>query len=456
MSASGRERIVLSVCLLSSALTHLDATMMIVALPSIRTELGATDSQLRLVITGYLTAFALVLLLAGRLGDVVGRRLMYVVGQGLFLIAALTVVIASTASVIVIARIVQGVGAGLLLPQGSALIQTLFTGRDRARAYGLLGVSISAATASGPLVAGAVIAFSDTDSAWRWMYAVTMPLSMLVLAAAIWVLPGQSGGRRWADLDAMGASLAGLGLALVLWPLVSVGQGGPVPWWTAAVGCLALIALAAQQRTRAPGTGIIDHSVLRLPQYRPGVLVTTLFFAGSSAVPAVLALVLQERRGYTALIAGLVTIPWAIANGIAAPVGARLVLHFGRGVVAVGSSVVTVALLGIALALWGEPASMTMLIAFGMVIGGVGAGLTIGPNLSVSLRFVPPARAGGASAMMQTGQRLGAAIGSSVALAILFAAGGRGGGALSMLACGTGVALAAAIATLTRRDNLTM
>lgn len=445
-------RLALAACLVSSSLTHLEATMMVVALPSIRADLGATDAQLQWMAAGYLLAFALVLLLAGRLGDVVGRRSMYVLGQSVFLIAALAAVTADSAEVVVVARVVQGLGAGLLLPQGSAMIQTLFTGAGRARAFGLLGVSISIATASGPLIAGALIALGHGNGAWRWLYAVTVPLSVGVLVAALLVLPGRDGPRDWRRLDLLGALLAGTGLAALLWPLVGTGRDQPRPWWTLAVAVPVLGLLAVQQRRRAPGVGIIERSVLLLPHYRPGVAVSSLFFAGSTAVPAVLAVVLQERHAYSALLAGIATIPWSLGNAVAAPVAARRVMAAGRTVVAVGAGVTTVALLGLVGVLLLEPAPLPVWVGLVMLVGGAGAGSCIGPNLSVTLAHVPREQAGGASALMQTGQRLGAAAGTAVALAVLFG-GSTEGASTSAAAVAVAAALVAGacvVATLTR------
>lgn len=428
--SSTRTRLVLLTCLVSSALTHLESTMVVVATPRLRTDLGADDAQVQWMVSSYLVAFALVLLPAGRLGDLLGRRTMYLVGQSCFLGAALLAVTASDPDVLVAARLVQGLGAGLLLPQGSAVIQTMVAGTARASAFAMLGVSISVATASGPLLAGGILQLSDAPGAWRWLFVVTAPLSVLVIVLAYRLFPRRSGTRAWTRLDPLGTALAGVAFLGALWPLVGTGPLSERPWWSLGITAVAGPLLVLQQRRRQPGTGIVERSVLRLPQYAPGVLTASLFFAGSTAVPVVLALLLQEHYGFSALAAGAVTVPWALGNGLAAPWGGRWVVRSGRLTVATGATVTATALFVLTFALAVGPAGQVApWVAAAMLIAGVGAGLTIGPNLSVTLARVPQENAGGASALMQTGHRLASAIGTTAAVSVLLwePAGGRGG-----------------------------
>ncbi len=448
-SPAGRrhDAAVLITCVVGSALTHLEATMTVVAVPAARAELGASDVQVHWVITAYLACFALVLLIAGRLGDLVGRRLMYVVGQSLMLAGSIAAASSLSPEMLIAARCVQGVGAGVLLPQGSAVIQSVFSGAARARAFALLGVAISVATAVGPLLAGVIV----EAATWRWIYAITAAGSIVILVLAVRAVPGRSGQIAWRRLDGGGALVVGLGVVALMWPFVAP-QTSALRWLSLVALPFAIAAIIAHHRRRAAGMSIIDLDVIRLPQYRGGVLVATLFFAGSTAVPAVLAIVLQESRGATALLAGALTAPWAVGNGLAAPWGARWVMAIGRRVVFVGALAAAVAVTVIAVVV-AVPGVCLGLLAAAMLVGGIGAGLTIGPNLSVTLDRVPQASAGSASAMMQTCQRIGATIGPAAALALLFTSPGADG-TLPFVAVGVIFALAAATAWAGRRDGV--
>lgn len=460
-----RRRLILLTVLTTASLTHFDATMVAVALPRIRQGLSAGDGQLHWVVTSYLLAFGLVLLLGGRMGDVLGRRTMCLTGQALFMAGALAAALAPSVEFLIAARVAQGIGAGFLLPQGAALIQQLFPPRQRGKAFASLGVAISIATSLGPVISGAFLSAAPGPESWRWLFVFYLPVSITILILVARLYPGAPDGtaRIAARLDLLGALLAGTVVSAALYPFMAQ-AATPLtqrPWYTIALAVLAALLLARHIRARSSRhePSIIDPALRAVPHYPIGAAVGALYFSGFVAVPVVLSLVLQEGLGLGPLVAAALIAPWSLGNGIGAPFGGRGVVRFGRRLVAVGAAVSAVAVIGAALAVglttW---PMLPYVLAPAMLLGGIGTGLTIGPNLTVTLRYVDPIRAGGASALIQTTQRLGAALGTGMAVGVLFALLDRGYSAAGawalavsvgfMLTCG---ALALSDVILTRR-----
>lgn len=454
-----RSRTVLATVLATTALTHFDSTMVAIALPRIRIALGADDGQLHWVVTAYLLAFGLVLLLAGRLGDVVGRRAICLTGQGVFLAGAMTAAISPGIEVLILARVAQGLGAGLLLPQGAALIQSLVAPARRGRAFAALGVAISAATVVGPVVSGAFLSLVDHEAAWRLLFILGAPVSVVVLVLVTRHYPGapeKLGRGALRQVDLPGAALGAVAVGGLVYPLLAEASTplSQRPWFTLPIGALMAVAVVLHVRARAVRgeAAIIDPGLRRLPGYLPGAAVSTLYFAGFTAVPVLLSLLLQESHGLSPLQSALLMAPWAVGNGLSAPWGGRRVAHRGRRVTAGGATITTLAVTTIAIGVGLlPPEDLAYLLAPAMFLGGIGSGLTIGPNLTVTLRHVEAARSGGASAVLQTGQRLSSAVGVGVSVGLLLALRDRGDGVAAAAGVGVSVLfiLAAALVAVT-------
>src|SRR5947209_18699682 len=176
-------------CCSALFMTLLDVSVTNVALPSIGHATMATPSQLQWVISGYTLAFGLVPVLAGRLGDDHGRRLMFQVGVGCFAATSALAGIAPTAQVLIAARVLQGLAGGLINPQVSGLVQQLFAGNERGRAFGVLGTTVGLGTALGPLVGGALIALGGSQDGWRLVFFVNVPIGIAVIVIARRLLP---------------------------------------------------------------------------------------------------------------------------------------------------------------------------------------------------------------------------------------------------------------------------
>jgi EmrB/QacA subfamily drug resistance transporter len=416
----------LSVCLVGGFMVLLDVSIVNVALPSIRDGLGASESELQWVVSGYALTFGLLLVPAGRVGDVRGRRTMFVVALALFSLASLACGLAPNALFLVVARLAQGLAGGLLTPQISALIQQLFRGPERGRAFGLFGTVVGISTAVGPLLGGALIAAFGADVGWRAVFFINLPIGLAAIPLALRLLPRpQDAQRQRHDYDPGGVALLGAGIVVLLLPLVQEQQWeGGAKWLLlpAAAVLLAVFLLWERRYTRRGREPLVDLALFRLRSFSFGSAMITLFFAGFTPLFFVFTLYLQTGLRYSALAAGLAITPFALGSAAAAAVGGRIVDRFGRRLVVVGLAMVTVGFLGTLLAVRLRPEDGTAWATLlPLVVAGLGSGLVISPNQAITLSEVPVQRAGTAGGLLQVGQRIGAAVGIAAVGSVFFA-----------------------------------
>jgi EmrB/QacA subfamily drug resistance transporter len=416
----------LSVCLVGGFMVLLDVSIVNVALPSIRDGLQASESELQWVVSGYALTFGLLLVPAGRVGDVRGRRTMFVTALALFSLASLACGLAPTSLTLVIARLVQGLAGGLLTPQISALIQQLFRGRERGTAFGLFGTVVGVSTAVGPLLGGALIAIFGPDHGWRWVFFINLPIGLAAIPLAWRLLPAPDAAQRQRhDYDPLGVVLLGAGIVALLLPLVQERQWqGSAKWLLIPVAVVLLGAFVAWE-TRYSRRGkepLVDLVLFRLRSWSFGAAMITLFFAGFTPLFFVFTLYLQTGLGYSALEAGLAITPFAVGSAVSAAIGGRVVHRFGRSLVAGGLLLVVVGFVGTLGAVWLVPERGTgWATLVPLLVGGLGTGLVISPNQALTLSEVPVERAGTAGGLLQVGQRIGAAVGIAAVGSVFFA-----------------------------------
>jgi len=414
----------LYVGVVASFMTLLDVSVVNVAVPSIDRALDASPADLQWILSGYTLAFGLVLVPAGRLGDIHGRQVLFCAGLALFTAASALSGLAQNSTWLILSRILQGAAAGLVNPQVTGLIQELFQGRERDRPFGTLGAVVGVSTAIGPLLGGLLIQLGGMEHGWRWVFFVNVPVGIVAVLLGRRYLPGPDPHRRGGRLDPVGVLLLATGVTLVLLPMIQRDQWRGAGKWLLIPAGLAVLAgfTLWERRYRRRDTPLFDLALFRLRSYGLGTLISLVYFAGFTAIFFVYALYLQTGLGYSPLAAGLAITPFACGAAVSAIAGGRYVHRLGRPMVAGGLAMVALGL-GAAVVLTGlvpgRPAPFVL--ALPLLFAGLGSGLVITPNQNLSLSQVPVAQAGSAAGMLQTAQRIGASAGIAGIGAVFFA-----------------------------------
>ncbi|HZY18776.1 MAG TPA: DHA2 family efflux MFS transporter permease subunit [Ramlibacter sp.] len=447
MTASRNRWWALLVLCLGVLMIVLDTTIVNVALPSIRSDLGFSETTLVWVVNAYMLTFGGFLLLGGRLGDLYGHRRVFLAGIVLFTLASLACGLARSQLVLVAARAVQGLGGAVVSAVALSLIMNLFTeAAERAKAMGVYGFVCAGGGSIGVLLGGLL----TSELSWHWIFLVNLPIGAAVCALSLWLIPGgerQAGGR----LDWAGAATVTLGLVLAVYAVVNgneAGWGSPRTLGLLGAAAVLLAAfLAVESRVAAP---LVPLSLFRLRNLATANAVGVLWAAAMFAWFFISALYLQLVLGYTPMQVGLAFLP---ANLIMAlfslGLSARIVLRFGLRLPLAGGLL----LAAVGLALFARaPAggSFAADVLPGMLLLGLGAGIAFNPVLLAAMSDVDPADAGLASGVVNTSFMMGGSLGLAV-LASLAAARTQGlaiAGAAAPQALNGGYQLAFAVGAL--------
>ncbi|MGW0520325.1 MFS transporter [Crossiella sp. NPDC003009] len=419
----------LAVTLTAGFMVLLDVSIVNVALPSIQRDLGASAGGVQWVISGYALTFGLVLVFGGRLGDALGRRRMFLIALTGFVLTSALAGAAPGPELLIVARLLQGMTGGLLTPQNTGLIQELFSGPERGKAFGMFGAVVGISTAVGPILGGVILAVFGDPEGWRWVFYVNVPIGVLALGLAARLLPKSRASLRGIgrELDFTGALLLGLAVVCVLFPILEAEQGGlGTVWWL----FLLAVALGAgfvwweRRLVRLDRAPLLD---LRLftstPGFASGATLGAVYFCAFTGIWLVFAMFFQQGLGFTPLASGLAVTPFAVGSAASAVVAGRLVARWGRRLTVIGLSLVLGCMLAVAaLALLAPAESVGWAVALPLLIGGIGGGMVISPNTTLTLERVPTSMAGVAGGALQTGQRLGTAVGTALLAAVFHTA----------------------------------
>ncbi|WP_289069554.1 MFS transporter [uncultured Aliiroseovarius sp.] len=410
-------------------MTLVSVSIVNVALPSIRIGLDASEADLQWVLSGYALTFGVVLVAAGRAGDIMGRGGLFLIGVGIFTAASVAAGFAPNAEWLNAARFVQGVGSGLLNPQGLGMIQHYFRGDERGRAFGYFGTTVGLSVAIGPVLGGILIELGGPDLGWRLTFLVNVPIGLLaIILGLMWFprplvvrLPRTGSGLR--SLDPIGAGLLGLAVLAILFPFVE-GSGGAIFWLLLPFG-LFLVWLWVRWEQRYVRLGLspmVDLKIFSTRSYTNGITIMALYFMGVTSVWVLVALYVQEGDGKTALQSAAFGIPAALISAYAAHWAGSRVADLGRKLVIGG---LLIALFGLGLSIIvvilfeaGHLSIWWLMVSLSFV--GLAQGTVISPNQTLTLADVPLDYAGSSGAIMQTGQRIGTAVGIAVITAAVF------------------------------------
>ena len=416
--------IALLVCCSALFMTLLDVSITNVALPSISDSTGAGPSQLQWIVSGYTLSFGLVPVLAGRLGDDHGRRLMFQVGVAGFAVTSAISGLAPTAELLIAARVFQGIFGGLINPQVSGLIQQMFSGEERGRAFGALGTTVGLGTALGPLAGGALIALGGPDLGWRLVFFINIPIGIAVILLGRRYLPRTPAVGRH-RLDVIGSLTLGAATFCVLFAAVEYELLGPPVVLLAIPAALLLFLFWRRERrlTRDELDPLVDLRLFRRKSYTSGIVLALLYFPAMAGLPLVLALYFQNGLGYSALHSALGVTAFAVGSAVSAQLSGRFVTRLGRPLIVAGTSTFGAGAIAMALVARTAPDEHAVLALAGpLFVMGLGSGAVISPNQALTLADVDPVVGGTAGGVLQTAQRVGLAIGQAVIGAAFFAA----------------------------------
>jgi EmrB/QacA subfamily drug resistance transporter len=414
----------LPIVLAGTFMVVLDFFIVNVALPSVQVELHASAGAIEWVVAGYALTSAVFLIVAARLGDQIGRRRTFVLGLALFTAASAACGVAGSPELLVLARMVQGTGAALMMPNVLAIIGVTYAGGDRAKALGAYGLVMGLAAVSGQLIGGGLIEADIAGLGWRSCFLINVPIGLVAVILARRVVP-ESRSEQRSRLDLVGTALLTIGLTALVLPLVE-GRQHDWPVWTwvsLGVAPLILFGFVAHQRSLAAhgGQPVMAPALFRTRAFSAGLLTQLAFWSGQASFFLVLALYLQQGRGLSALNSGLVFTILA-ASYVAASVRApELIARHGRRLLAIGALVLAGGhgLLLAAVADVGVGGSVLALVP-GLLLIGAGMGLLIVPLTTTILSSVDAEHAGAASGALTTMQNVGGSLGVAITGVIFF------------------------------------
>lgn len=407
----------LFVLLLAGFVTIFDLFVVNVAIPSMQSSLGASLSELGYIIAGYELAFGVLLITGGRLGDLYGRRRLFITGMAGFTTASLLCGIAPGVEILIAARVFQGLAAALLFPQVYASIRINFPGDAGRKAFGLLGMTLGLAAIAGQILGGLLVEANVFDLGWRTIFLINVPVGIFAIFAALHIPKTCSQQRP--EMDWPGVALVSLGLTALLIPLLEMPTHGWQIWSSVSLLCaitLLLVFYHYEEKRRLSGHApLVDMTLMRQARFAKGGVLVLLIYSTSSSFFLCFALLAQTGFGLNPLKAGSIFVPCSIAFVVMSIIAPRLFARFGALSIAVGALIYTLSFAAMIMQVWMAGAGLVIarLIPVLILIGGTQA-MIMTPLLNLVLGFVSERQAGMASGMISTLQQAGAALGVAV------------------------------------------
>jgi EmrB/QacA subfamily drug resistance transporter len=419
-----RRWLTLAVLLLAAFMNLLDVSIVNIAIPSIQRNLHATYADVQWALAGYTLAYALVLITGGRLGDMFGRKRLFLIGVTGFTIMSALCGAAQSPGMLIACRVLQGAMGAIMVPQVLAVIQVIFPPAERIKALAGFGVTAGLGTVSGPLLGGLLIQHNLLGLDWRPIFLINVPVGIIAVAASS-ILVRESRAPRPPRLDPGGVLLISAALLALLFPLV---QGREYGWptWTfvsiaASAPLLALFVWYESRKARRDGSPLVEIGLFRDRGFSAGMAIAVAFFLGVASFALVLTLFLQLGLGFNPLRAGLTFLPFSLGVLASSAAAARLAPRFGRGVTMAGALIIAAAMTGLIATVhhYGTGVTTWDLVP-ALAAAGLGMGAVLAPLADIVLDRVPAQHAGSASGVFNTGLQLGNSIGIAVIGVIFF------------------------------------
>ncbi|MFJ4927643.1 MFS transporter [Streptomyces sp. NPDC088736] len=424
-AADRRRWFALAIVMTAAFMDLVDVTIVNIAIPSIQRDEGASFSQIQWITAGYALAFAAGLITGGRLGDIHGRKRVFLLGIGGFTVASALCGFAANPEMLVASRILQGGMAAMMVPQVLSIVHATFPAHERGKVFGLFGAVIGLGAVSGPLLGALLTEWNLFGLEWRPIFLINLPVGVAALILGRRFI-GESRAPKALKLDLVGVALVTLALLMLLYPLTRGRElGWPLWGHLSMAGSLVVFGgLVAYERRKAArdGSPLIEMSLFRVKSFAAGIAVQTVFGVALGVFFLVWTLYMQVGLGWSALRAGLTGVPFSIAVSAAAGMSVQLLVpRFGRKVLQAGALIMAV---GVLLYIWESDrygmsiASWQM--ALPLVVMGAGMGFIVAPLTDAVLSEVPREHAGSASGLINTVQQMGNALGLGLVSVLFF------------------------------------
>ncbi|WP_244316248.1 MFS transporter [Streptomyces albidochromogenes] len=415
----------LAIVMTAAFMDLVDVTIVNIAIPSIQQDLGATFGAIQWITAGYALAFAAGLITGGRLGDIYGRKRLFLIGIGGFTLASALCGFAGDPEILVASRVLQGAMAALMVPQVLSIVHATFPAHERGKVFGLFGAIVGLGAVSGPILGALLTEWNLFGLQWRPIFLINLPVGVagLILGARF---ISESKAPKALRLDLVGVALATLGLLMLIYPLTR-GEELDWPLWghlsmIASPAVFALFVAYERYKTRKDGSPLVELALFKVKSFAAGIAVQLTFGVALGIFFLVWTLYMQVGLGWTALRAGTTGIPFSIAVSLAAGLSVQqLVPRFGRKVLQAGALTMVAGLL---LYIWEADRYGTAIhpwqMALPLVVMGLGMGLIVAPLTDAVLSEVPREHAGSASGLINTMQQMGNALGLGLVSVVFF------------------------------------
>jgi EmrB/QacA subfamily drug resistance transporter len=412
--------IVLAVVLAADVMDLMDATIVNVAGPSIRADLGGGATTLQWLSAAYTLAFAVLLVTGARLGDIFGRRRLFLIGSAGFTAMSALCAVAASPGMLIVTRTLQGAFGALLIPQGFGMLKEVIPEEEMPKVFATFGPVMGLSAIAAPILAGVLIGADVLGTGWRLVFLINVPIGVFALVAAIRVLP-RGASHAGVRLDVTGMFLVGLAAVAIIYPLIQGRTAGWPAWIFAmlAAGFALLGAFVAYERRRREAP-LIEPGLLRNRTYTAGIAVALAFFATFAGLLLIVSLFCQLGEGFSPIHAGLTLTPMTVGMVIAMILSFVLVGKLGRHMIHLGIALVAAGTIALALTVSGAQSVGSWDLAPGLFVIGLGAGFSFGQLFDFILAGVAMDEVGSASGVLNAIQQLGSALGVAVLGTVFF------------------------------------
>ncbi|MFI6278841.1 MFS transporter [Streptomyces sp. NPDC050988] len=423
--ADRRRWFALAIVMTAAFMDLVDVTIVNVAIPSIQRDEGASFSHIQWITAGYALAFAAGLITGGRLGDIHGRKRLFLIGIGGFTLASALCGFAVNPDMLVASRILQGAMAALMVPQVLSIVHATFPAHERGKVFGMFGAIVGLGAVSGPILGALLTEWNLFGLEWRPIFLINLPVGIAGLILGRKFIT-ESKAPHALKLDLVGVVLVTLGLLMLLYPLTRGRELGWPTWgYVVMAGSLVVFAaLVAYEKRKAArdGSPLVELSLFKVKSFAAGIAVQTVFGVSLGIFFLVWTLYMQVGLGWSVLRAGLTGVPFSIAVSVAAGMSVQmLVPRFGRKVLQAGALTMAA---GVVIYIWeAERYGMSIAswqMALPLVVMGAGMGLIVAPLTDAILSEVPREHSGSASGLINTVQQMGNALGLGLVSVVFF------------------------------------